>query len=80
MKVRVCGGILALLSILSTLFIGIWMCQVDVFPGFGIYSFITIGVVIITGGYSVTKLGTPLMGLTERIAILAGMQWTVFSS
>lgn len=72
---KILVGLLAFLSIVSTLLIGIWVSRSGVFPGFGTYSFITVGVLILTGGIAAVKLGTPIMGLTERIAILVGLQW-----
>ena len=73
---KILAGVLAILSILSTLLLGIWLNRTDLFPGFGTYSFVTVGVLVLSGGFAVTKLGSPIMGLTERITILAGMQWT----
>ena len=73
---KILASVLALLSILSTLLIGIWLHRADIFPGFGIYSFITVGVIIFSGGFAVANLGTAIMGLTERITILAALQWT----
>ena len=73
---KILAGVLAILSILSTLLLGIWLNRTDLFPGFGTYSFITVGVLVLSGGFAVTKLGSPIMGLTERITILAGLQWT----
>lgn len=73
---KILSGVLALLSILSTLLLGIWLNRADVFPGFGTCSFITVGVIVLLGGFAVAKLGTPIMRLTERITILAGLQWT----
>jgi len=73
---KILAGVLALLSILSTLLLGIWFQRSDVFPHFGIYSFITVFVLVISGGFAVMKLGSPIMGLTERITIIAGLQWT----
>lgn len=73
---KILAGILALLSILSTLLIGIWLNRADIFPGFGIYSFITVGVIVLSGGFALANLGSAIMGLTERITILAGLQWT----
>jgi hypothetical protein len=72
---KILAGVLALLSIVSTLLVGIWLHQADVFAGFGVYSFITVGLVL-SGGFAVTQLGSPIMGLTERITILVGSQWT----
>jgi hypothetical protein len=73
---KIFAGVLALLSILSTLFMGFWFNRTNIFSGWGLYSFITVAVIVLSGGYSITKLGTPIMGLTERITILAGSQWT----
>jgi len=56
---KVLAGVLALLSMSSTLMLGIWLNRVGIFPGFGNYSFITFAVVLLTGGFAVTKLGTP---------------------
>jgi hypothetical protein len=73
---KILAGVLALLSILSTLMFGVWFQQAGVFPYFGMYSFVTVTLLIISGGFAVIKLGSPIMGLTERITILLGLQWT----
>ena len=73
---KILAGFLALLSIVSTLMFGIWFQQAGVFSYFGVYSFVTVALLIITGGFAVIKLGSPIMGLTERITILVGLQWT----
>ena len=69
-------GVLLPFSILSTLLIGFWLKRAGIFPGFGTYSFITVGVVVLLGAFSGATMGTPLMGLAERLAVLAGFQWT----
>jgi hypothetical protein len=73
---KILAGVLALLSMLSTFLIGVWFQRSEVFPYFGIYSFITVLVILLSGGFAVMKLGSPIMGLTERITIIAGLQWT----
>jgi len=73
---KILAGVLALLSILSTLLIGIWLQQSKLFPLFGIYSYITVVAILVSGGFAVMNLGNPIMGLTERITIIAGLQWT----
>lgn len=73
---KILAGVLALLSILSTLLLGVWLNRAGIFPGFGTYSFFTVAVLVVSGGFAVTKLGTPIMGLTERITIFAGFPWT----
>jgi hypothetical protein len=73
---KILAGVLALLSILSTFLLGLWFQRSEIFPYFGIYSFITVFVIIVSGGFALMKLGSPVMGLTERITIMAGLQWT----
>ena len=60
--------------------IGIWFNRAGIFPGFGTYSFITIGVVVLSAGFFTANLGGPIMGLAERAAILVGFQWTFILS
>jgi hypothetical protein len=71
------AGVLALLSMSATLLLGIWLQRTGMFPGFGTYSLITFAIVLLTGGFAVANVGTSIMGLTERITIAAGMQWTI---
>ena len=77
---KILVGILALLSMLSMVLMGIWFRQTGILPGFGTYSFVSLALALLAGGYAVTQLGTPLMGITERVAVLAGMQWTIVLS
>jgi hypothetical protein len=70
------SGVVGLLSVFAMLFIGIWFIRSKSSPGFGIYSFITIGVVILSTGFYAANIGSPIMGLTERISALLGFQWT----
>ncbi len=69
------GGVISLLAILSMLLIGIWFNRIEIFPGFGTYSFITIVVVVLSVGLFVANAGSPIMGLTERVTILVGFLW-----
>ena len=69
-------GFISLLSILSMLLIGIWSHRAKIFPGFRTYSFITIVVVVLSAGFFVANMGSPIMGLAERITILVGFLWT----
>ena len=73
---KILSGVVALLSILSMLLIGIWFNRAEIFPGFGTYSFIIIGAVILSAGFFVANLGSSIMGLVERITILVGFLWT----
>ena len=73
---KILAGVLALLSMLSTFLLGVWFQRSEVFSYFGVYSFVTVFVILVSGGFAVMKLGSPIMGLTERITIIAGLQWT----
>ena len=69
-------GVLVPFTILSTLLIGIWMRQAGVFPWFRTYSFVTIAAGLLLAALAGATLDTPVMGLTERLGVLAGFQWT----
>ena len=73
---KIMSGVVASLTILSMLLIGIWSNRAEIFPGFEPYSFVTVGVVVLSAGFFVANLGSPIMGLAERITILVGFQWT----
>jgi len=73
-KILVFGALLPF-SFLSTLLIGIWLNRADVFPGFGMYSYITVGVIILSGVVGGAAAGTPFMGLVERISAIIIHQW-----
>jgi hypothetical protein len=69
-------GVLVPFTIVSTLLIGIWLRQAGIFPWFRTYSIITIIASIALAGFAGATLDTPIMGLTERLGVLAGFQWT----
>ena len=73
---EILSGVVGLFGILYMLFLGIWFNRAEIFPGFGTYSFISIGVVVLSVGFFIATLGSPLMGITERITILVGFLWT----
>jgi hypothetical protein len=65
-------------ALLSTLLIGIWMNQANLFPGFATYSFISTGAIVLCGVLAGPTMGTKVMGLVERISALAVHQWIFF--
>jgi hypothetical protein len=77
---KVLAGVLALLSLASTLLVGLWLRQTDVLPRYGTCAIVSFTLTLLSGGYAITQVGTPLMGLSERITIAAGMLWTVLLS
>lgn len=68
-------GVLLPFSVLSTLLIGIWLRRTAIWPGFGTYSFITVGAIVLSGGLAGATVGTPIMGLVERTGAFAAHQW-----
>lgn len=62
-------------AILSTILMGIWFRQTGMFPGFATYSFISAGVIVLTGVLAGPAMGTRIMGLVERVSALAVHQW-----
>jgi len=70
------SGVVTLLSLFSFLFIGTWVDQAGFFPGFRVYSWITIGAAVLAAGFFAASLDSPIMGLAERTAALIGFQWT----
>jgi uncharacterized membrane protein len=77
MHMVVHGG-LSILTMCSLLLIGIWFARAKGQSGFRTYSFITVGLAILSAGLFMVTLqeGSPLLGLFERIAGLIGFQWT----
>ena len=68
-------GALLPFSILSTLLLGIWLHRAGIFPGFAVYTFISVGAIVLVGGIGGSMTGTPFMGLGERISAIAIHQW-----
>jgi hypothetical protein len=69
------SGVVTLLSLLSMLLLGIWFNRLVIFPGFGTYTFLNIGVIVLSTGFFVAKVDSPIMGLAERIPVLASVLW-----
>jgi ammonia channel protein AmtB len=57
------------------LLIGIWTKQAGIFPGFDIYSYITVGLILISGVVGGLVVETPYAGLVERISAIIVHQW-----
>ena len=73
-KILVFGGLIPF-SIVSTLFMGLWFRQAGLFPGFDVYSFVTVGAVVVMGAIGGITIETRFAGLVERIAALVTQQW-----
>ena len=73
-KILVFGGLIPF-SILSTLLIGIWFRRAGIAPGFAVYSFSTVGAIVLMGGLGGATVETPYAGLVERISAIVIHQW-----
>ena len=71
------SGVISILSILYILLLGIWIHRAGISPFFRTYSITTIAAVVLTAGWFMKSFGSPIMGLSERVTILVGFQWTV---
>ena len=77
---KIMSGVVGLFSMLSMILIGTWLIRTRISPRFGTYSFVTVGVVILSTGFYIVTMGSPIMGLAERITILVGFMWTFILS
>ena len=68
-------GALLPFSILSALLIGIWLYRSGILPGFALYTFISVIIMMILGGAGGSMAGTTRMGLGERLSAIAIHQW-----
>lgn len=68
-------GVIIPASILSTLLIGLWSKQAGFFSGFDVYSFLTVGAIVVMGGVGGLAVKTRYAGLSERIAAVVSHQW-----
>lgn len=73
-KILVFGGLIPF-SILSTLLIGLWVRRTGLFPRFDVYSFVTVGAIIVMGVVGGATVETQFSGLVERIAAMITQQW-----
>jgi hypothetical protein len=71
------SGVLSVLSILYIILFGVWLHRTRIATFFLPYSIATVTVVIPTAGWFMASFGSPIMGISERVAILVGFQWTV---
>lgn len=73
-KILVFGGLIPF-SVLSTLLIGLWLGRAALFPGFDVYSFATVGAIIVMGAVGGVTVESQYAGLVERIAAIVSQQW-----
>ena len=77
---KIVSGIISLLSVLYMLLFGIWFRRVGIAKFFLAFSLATILGAILAAGWFAASVGGPMMGITERVAILVGFQWIILLS
>ncbi len=71
------AGLSSLTTMLTILLMGFWFRNNQTLRGYGLYSFISVAVVFISGGLAAITVATqsPVAGLVERITIGGFLQW-----
>ena len=72
----VISGVISLLSILYMILFGVWFYQTGMARFFLIYTITTVFFVFLAAGWFMVSYGSPVMGLSERVTIMIGFQWT----
>lgn len=70
------SGVISILSIMYILLIGIWFHRTGISLNFRTYSIATVVAVVLAAAWFMASFGSPIMGLSERLTILVGFQWT----
>lgn len=71
------SGVISILSFIYMILFGIWFHRTRIAPWFLMYSIATVIGVFVTAGWFMASYSSPIMGLSERVAILIGFQWTL---
>jgi hypothetical protein len=77
---KIIGGIITFLSLGYMLLFGIWFHRTGIARYFLIYSLVTIVGAVISAVWIFASVDGPIMGFTERLAILVGFQYTFILS
>lgn len=73
-------GVLAILSILTPLLFAGWLKKQTKYIRYSSYSYYSAIIIVVAGCLSAVSVATesPLMGLAERLSVIAYLQWTFF--
>jgi len=71
------AGLSSLTTMLAILLMGFWFRNNQPLRGYGLYSFISVAAVFLSGGFAAFSVATqsPIGGLVERITIGGFLQW-----
>ena len=70
------SGVISILSIMYILLIGNWFHRTGISLNFRTYSIATVVAVVLAAAWFIASFGSQIMGLSERLTILVGFQWT----
>lgn len=73
----VLASLSSLTTMLAMLFLGFWFRIIPTLRSYGLYSFISLGVVFISGGVAASTIAHPgpVNGLIDRVTIFGFIQW-----
>jgi hypothetical membrane protein len=73
----VLASLSSLTTMLAMLLVGLWFRVIPALRSYGLYSFISLGVVFISGGVAASTIAHPgpVNGLIERVTIFGFIQW-----
>jgi Protein of unknown function (DUF998) len=73
----VLASLSSLTTMLAMLLVGLWFRVIPALRSYGLYSFISLGVVFISGGVAASTIAYPgpVNGLIERVTIFGFIQW-----
>lgn len=73
-------SVLAVLSVLTPVLLAGWLKKQTDYARFGTYSYISAILILVAGGIAAASavVESPLMGLAERLTVIAYFQWTFF--
>jgi Protein of unknown function (DUF998) len=73
----VLASLSSLTTMLAMLLMGLWFRVIPSLRGYGIYSFVSLAIVFVSGGFAASTIANPgpVNGLIERITIFGFIQW-----
>lgn len=74
---KIVSAVITLISFGYMVLFGLWFLLTGIKKSFWIYSLATIAGAIMTGVWFTASVGSPLMGIAERVVILIGLQYTL---
>ena len=73
----VLASLSSLTTMLAMLLLGLWFRVIPTLRNYGLFSFISLGIVFVSGGFAASTIAHPgpVNGLIERITIFGFIQW-----